>query len=141
MLADATGLSVFETPEAMATTANKRFIIEGIGQTDDFSVKGLVKKVFEAAGGMRRFVSKGDVVAIKPNISWAKPPHLAATTNPEVLQGVVELCQEAGAKKVRIADNTMDTAKFCFFVSGPAIHFICGILAKNICNILYFNII
>lgn len=118
MLADATGLSVFETPEAMATTANKRFIIEGIGQTDAFSVKDLVKKVFEAAGGMRRFVSKGDVVVIKPNISWAKPPHLAATTNPEVLQGVVELCQEAGAKKVRIADNTMDNAKFCFSVSG-----------------------
>ena len=118
MLADVARLSVFEIPEAMATTANKRFIIEGVGQTDAFSVKDLVKKVFEAAGGMRRFVSKGDVVVIKPNISWAKPPHLAATTNPEVLQEVIELCQEAGAKKVRIADNTMDNAKFCFSVSS-----------------------
>ncbi|MBW2469944.1 MAG: DUF362 domain-containing protein, partial [Deltaproteobacteria bacterium] len=31
-----------------------------------------------------------------------------------------ELCQEAGAKKVRIADNTIDNAKFCFSVSGAA---------------------
>ncbi|HEA69076.1 MAG TPA: DUF362 domain-containing protein [Desulfobacterales bacterium] len=119
-LAGAARLSLFELPEARATAANKKFIIEGIGQTDAFTIKDLVKKVFEAAGGTRRFVSNGDVVVIKPNISWAKPPHLAATTNPEVLQGVVELCQEAGAKKVRIADNTIDNAEFCFSVSGAA---------------------
>ncbi len=53
ILADAARLSIFETPDAIATAVNKRFIIEGIGQTDAFSVKGLVKKVFEAAGGMR----------------------------------------------------------------------------------------
>jgi uncharacterized protein (DUF362 family) len=117
-LAGAARLSLLELPEARATQPKKRFIIEGIGQTDAFSVIDLAKKVFEAAGGMRRFVSKGDVVVIKPNISWARPPHLAATTNPEVLQGIVELCQEAGAKKVRIADNTIEDAKFCFSVSG-----------------------
>jgi uncharacterized protein (DUF362 family) len=76
--------------------------------------------VFEAAGGIGRFVSKGDVVVIKPNISWARSPKMAATTNPAVLQAVIELCQEAGAKKVRIADNTIDNAKFCFSVSGAA---------------------
>ncbi len=119
-LAGAARLSLLELPEARATEPKKRFIIEGIGQTDAFSVIDLAKKVFEAAGGMRRFVSKGDVIVIKPNISWARPPHLAATTNPEVLQGIVELCQEAGAKKVRIADNTIEDAKFCFSVSGAA---------------------
>jgi uncharacterized protein (DUF362 family) len=117
-LAGAARWSLFELPEARATAANQKFIVEGIGQTDDFSVKDLTQKVFEAAGGMGQFVSKGDVVVIKPNISWAKPPHMAATTNPEVLQAVIELCQEAGAKKVRIADNTIDNAQFCFSVSG-----------------------
>ena len=119
-LAGTARLSLFELPRARAAAADKKFIVEGIGQTDGFSVNDLTKKVFEAAGGMRQFVSKGDVVVIKPNISWARPPHLAATTNPEVLQAVVELCQEAGAKKVRIADNTIDNAKFCFSVSGAA---------------------
>ncbi len=117
-LAGAARWSLFELPEARATAANQKFIIEGIGQTDDFSVKDLTQKVFGAAGGMGQFVSKGDVVVIKPNISWARPPHMAATTNPEVLQAVIELCQEAGAKKVRIADNTIDNAQFCFSVSG-----------------------
>ena len=117
-LAGAARWSLFELPEARATAANQKFIVEGIGQTDDFSVKDLTQKVFEAAGGMGQFVSKGDVVVIKPNISWARPPHMAATTNPEVLRAVIELCQEAGAKKVRIADNTIDNAQFCFSVSG-----------------------
>jgi formate hydrogenlyase subunit 6/NADH:ubiquinone oxidoreductase subunit I len=34
------------------------------------------------------------VVAVKPNLSWARAPQFAATTHPEVLKTVVELCQE-----------------------------------------------
>ena len=111
---------LYELPAAKAAVANQKFVIEGIGQTDNFSVKELTQKVFETAGGIRQFVSKGDVVVIKPNISWARPQKMAATTNPEVLHAVIELCQEAGAKKVRIADNTIENAKFCFSVSGAA---------------------
>lgn len=117
-LAGAARWSLFELPAAKAAATNQKFVIEGIGQTDTFSVKELTQSVFEAAGGIRQFVSKGDVVVIKPNISWGKPSKMAATTNPEVLQAVIELCQEAGAKKVRIADNTIENSKFCFSVSG-----------------------
>jgi uncharacterized protein (DUF362 family) len=117
-LAGAARWSLFELPAAKAAGTNQKFVIEGIGQTDTFSVKELTQSVFEAAGGIRQFVSKGDVVVIKPNISWGRPSKMAATTNPEVLQAVIELCQEAGAKKVRIADNTIENSKFCFSVSG-----------------------
>jgi len=117
-LAGAARWSLFELPAAKAAATNQKFVIEGIGQTDAFSVKKLTQSVFEAAGGIRQFVSKGDVVVIKPNISWGRPSKMAATTNPEVLQAVIELCQEAGAKKVRIADNTIENSKFCFSVSG-----------------------
>ena len=117
-LAGAAPWSLFELPAAKAAATNQKFVIEGIGQTDTFSVKKLTQSVFEAAGGIRQFVSKGDVVVIKPNISWGRPSKMAATTNPEVLQAVIELCQEAGAKKVRIADNTIENSKFCFSVSG-----------------------
>ena len=119
-LAGAARWPLFELPAARAAVTNQKLIIEGIGQTDHFSIKDLTQKVFEAAGGIRQFVSKGDVVVIKPNISWARPPKMAATTNPVVLQAVIELCQDAGAKKVRIADNTIDHAKICFSVSGAA---------------------
>ncbi len=113
-------VSLSTHPEAKAASENKKFIIEGVGQTEGYSVKELTRKVFQSAGGAGRFISRGDVVVIKPNISWARPPKMAATTNPEVLQALIELCQEAGAKKVRIADNTIDNAKFCFSVSGAA---------------------
>lgn len=103
---------------AWAGAKKAGFIVEGVGLKETYTAKELVMIVFQAAGGMSRFVSRGDVVVIKPNISWARPVHLAATTNPEVLQGVIELCQEAGAKKVRIADNTIDDAAFCFRVTG-----------------------
>jgi uncharacterized protein (DUF362 family) len=110
---------------AWAGSSNEKFIIEGIGQTPGYSVRTLARKVFEAAGGIQKFVSKQDVVVIKPNISWARPPDLAATTNPEVLEAVVELCQEAGAKKVRIADHTIHDARRCFAITGA------GMVAKK----------
>ncbi len=108
-----------------AKSEKKKFLIEGLGQTEGYAVKELTEKVFEAAGGITRFVSKGDVVVIKPNISWARGPNLAATTNPEVLESVTELCYNAGAKKVRIADNTIHEARRCFAITGA------GIVAKK----------
>jgi len=110
---------------AWAGPINEKFIVEGIGQSNGYSVKALTRKVFEAAGGIQRFVSKQDVVVIKPNISWARAPQLAATTNPEVLEAVIELCQEAGAKKVRIADHTIHDARRCFAITGT------GMVAKR----------
>ena len=110
---------------AQAKTAPRRFIVEGIGQTEGYSIKELATRIFDAAGGMTHFVSKGDVVAIKPNISWARRPDLAATTNPEVLEAVIELCYEAGAKKVRIVDHTINDARRCFAITGA------GIVAKK----------
>lgn len=110
---------------AWAGSKTKGFVVEGIGQEQDYSVRALTREVFEAVGGIKRFVSKGDVVVIKPNISWARAPHLAATTNPEVLESVIELCQQAGAKKVRIADNTIHDARRCFAITGA------GMVAKR----------
>lgn len=118
MLSGATQWPLFTVPDALAAEAKKGFIIEGHGQTDGFSVKDLTRKVFEASGGIKRFVSRGDVVVIKPNISWARHPRFAATTHPEVLAAVVELCQEAGAGRVRIADNTIHDARRCFALTG-----------------------
>jgi uncharacterized protein (DUF362 family) len=103
---------------AMAAVKRSRFLVEGTGIHEGYSIPKLVAQVFEAAGGMGRFVSRGDVVAIKPNISWARVPGLAATTNPEVLKAVIELCQKAGAKSVRIADHTINDPRRCFALTG-----------------------
>jgi uncharacterized protein (DUF362 family) len=118
-LALAGGLS-FPVWPATVNAENKsaKWIVEGSGQTAGYSIKALTRKMFESAGGVSSFIAKGDVVVIKPNISWAQPPNLAATTHPEVLEAVIELCQEAGAKKIRIADHTIHDAKRCFSVTG-----------------------
>jgi uncharacterized protein (DUF362 family) len=119
------GSAVSRPMTAWATTEPAGFLLEGIGESEGYDVKALTRKVFETAGGMGEFVSRGDVVAIKPNLSWARRPQLAATTNPEVLEAVIELCQEAGAKKVRIVDNTIQNARQCFAVTGV------GMVAKK----------
>ena len=57
-------------------------------------------------GGMKNFVSKGDLVVVKPNIGFNLEPELGATTNPLLVKRVVEHCLSAGAKRVYVFDNT-----------------------------------
>jgi uncharacterized protein (DUF362 family) len=78
----------------------------------------ITEEAIRALGGMSRFVSRGDVVLVKPNMSWDRKPELAATTNPEVVATLVRLCLEAGAKKVKVFDNTTEDARRCYVSSG-----------------------
>jgi len=57
-------------------------------------------------GGMDKLVSPGDVVVIKPNIAWDRPPPMAANTNPDVVAELVRMCREAGARRVKVFDHT-----------------------------------
>ncbi len=80
----------------------------------------LVKACLNAMGGISKFVSRGDVVVIKPNIGWDRTPEQAGNTNPEVVAAVVKLCFEAGAKKVRVFDRPVNDPRRCFVQSGIA---------------------
>ncbi|MBL7066744.1 MAG: DUF362 domain-containing protein [Candidatus Marinimicrobia bacterium] len=77
----------------------------------DGSPEQMADKVFELLGGVSRFISKGDYIMVKPNMSWDRRPEYAATTNPELVSKVVTLCLDAGAKKVLIVDNTCNDAR------------------------------
>jgi len=78
----------------------------------------ITKEAIAILGGMDKFVAKGDVVMIKPNIGWDRTPELAACTNPEVVKALVELSFGAGAKKVIVMDNTTNQAQRCYARSG-----------------------
>jgi uncharacterized protein (DUF362 family) len=78
----------------------------------------LVRRAVDALGGMSKFVSRGDVVVVKPNIGWDRMPIHAANTNPEVVAAVIRLAFEAGAKKVRVADGSCNDPNRCFQRSG-----------------------
>lgn len=80
----------------------------------------LVTQAIEALGGMHRFISRGDVVVLKPNIGWDRVPQQAANTNPDVVARVVELCFEAGAHKVVVTDVSCNDPRRCFQRSGIA---------------------
>jgi len=80
----------------------------------------LVRRAVEELGGMRRFVSRGDVVVVKPNIGWDRTPEQAANTNPALVADIVRQCWDAGAKKVIVTDVSCNEARRCFQRSGIA---------------------
>ena len=82
------------------------------------SPEELVKRAVEALGGMKKFVSRGDVVVVKPNIGWDRMPIHAANTNPDVVAAVIRLAFDAGAKKVVVADGSCNDPNRCFQRSG-----------------------
>jgi len=78
----------------------------------------LTKEAIASLGGMKAFVSKGDIVMVKPNIGWDRTPKLAACTNPEIVKTIVELSLEAGAKQVKVIDNPCNPARRTYVRSG-----------------------
>ncbi|MCD6117248.1 DUF362 domain-containing protein [bacterium] len=59
------------------------------------------KKVHEAlelAGGINKYVKKGDKVLLKPNMLSAKEPERGITTHPKFVEAVVREVQSAGAE-------------------------------------------
>jgi uncharacterized protein (DUF362 family) len=89
-----------------------------VAQGDDPAA--LVRRAVDALGGMRRFVSRGDVVLVKPNMAWDRTPAQAANTNPAVVAAVVRLSLEAGARRVIVTDVSINEPHRCFERSGIA---------------------
>jgi len=103
---------------ALAQGSSQIAVVQGPMKIDSEAIKRTTKKAIESLGGMGKFVSKGDKVLIKPNIAWNRTPEQAANTNPYVVEAVVEMCLDAGAKKVRILDYTINPANITYNISG-----------------------
>ncbi|UCH36311.1 MAG: DUF362 domain-containing protein [Armatimonadota bacterium] len=72
------------------------------------SIEDRVRAAVAEVGGMARFVKQGDTVVIKPNAAWQRSPQQAATTNPEVVVALINLCQEQAAGKVVVIEHMID---------------------------------
>lgn len=86
-------------------------------------IDALVRATIQALDpeqGIRRFISRGDVVVLKPNVAFDRPPHLGATTHPEVMRTLIRLCKEAGAARIIVTDFPVEDAETCFRRSGIA---------------------
>ena len=89
-----------------------------IGVARGASPAAATKAAIDLIGGISRFISRGDIVVVKPNIGWDRTPEQAANTNPEVVAGLVTLCYDAGAKKVKVFDNPCVDPRRSYHQSG-----------------------
>jgi uncharacterized protein (DUF362 family) len=80
----------------------------------------LVQRALQELGGINRFISRNDVVIIKPNIAWDRTPEQAANTNPLLVAELVRQCTNAGAKKIIVTDVSCNDPRRCFQRSGIA---------------------
>jgi len=118
------GAEYFRDEKAKKTRQLKSYRVERRpGSLDLAVVRGrnpeqMMRAGLGDMGGIGSFIQKGDVVVIKPNVAFDRPPALGATTNPEVLKALARLCREAGAKQVIVADNPVNQPEGAFFKSG-----------------------
>jgi uncharacterized protein (DUF362 family) len=103
-------------PQGFAVERNA--LLPALGVATGHDVPALVRAAVDAVGGIGRFVRRGDVVVVKPNVAFERAAALGATTNPEVVAALVRLVREAGAKEVRVADNPIESPEACFVRSG-----------------------
>lgn len=71
---------------------------------DRQKLKAALEALLEDLGGIRKFISAGDRVLLKPNLLSASPPGKCVTTHPEVVRAVAVLVLEAGGRPF-IADS------------------------------------
>lgn len=112
----AAGLTLAEhlMPSLEAAPAGRPHLVVAQGP----SPERLVRAALEAMGGMKAFISRGDVVVVKPNMGWDRTPEQAACTNPEVVATLVKLAYEAGAKKVKVFDRACHDPRRVYVSSG-----------------------
>jgi uncharacterized protein (DUF362 family) len=81
-------------------------------------VDAMLRGAVDALGGIGRFVKRGDIVLLKPNVAFERAAPLGATTDPETLKALIHLVRSAGAKEIRVADNPIESPESCFIRSG-----------------------
>jgi uncharacterized protein (DUF362 family) len=110
----ALGENMFSLPLSEAAEKYDLVVAQGKGKSPSSITNAAIREF----GGIRKFISRGDIVVIKPNIGWDRLPEQAGNTNPEVMATIVKLCFEAGAKKVKIFDRSVNDPRRCYKQSG-----------------------
>jgi uncharacterized protein (DUF362 family) len=105
-------------PEELWAMAPKETPQPIVAKVQGTNYAHLVGDAVQTLGGMKKFVNSGEVVVVKPNMAWDRPPEMAANAHPVVVRKVVELCLEAGAKQVKVLDYTCDDARRAYASSG-----------------------
>ncbi len=65
-----------------------------------------VQEAVSLVGGIESFVRPNDKVVIKPNVVFALPSDTGFTTDPRVVQAIVELCRRVNPSDVIVAEGS-----------------------------------
>ena len=65
-----------------------------------------VREAINLVGGIESFVRPHDKVVIKPNLVFALPSDMGFTTDPRVVQAIIELCRQVNPSDVTIAEGS-----------------------------------
>ena len=141
------GLGYTFLPSSLKTSWGSEAVHKGTPFPDLVAVKGgepgeMFDRAMSFYGGMERFISKGDIVAVKPNVSWDLSPERAGNTNPLLVARVVRRCIEAGARKVYVFDHTCSNWQTCYSMSGieEAVRGAGGIMVPSNRSQYYVNV-
>jgi len=85
----------------------------------DHIVGDAVQKAIDLLGGIKSFVHPQDKVVIKPNLVFGLPPYTGFTTDPPIIDAIVQICKSMDPSEVIIAEGSggIDT-KLAFRISG-----------------------
>lgn len=117
-LAKATsGLGDFSLPE-LRGKPGRMAVVRGNPQAAQPDRKAMLERALAALGGLGAFIKPGDRVLLKVNAAFATSPLLGATTHPDLVAAVAELCLSAGAASVSLTDNPIHSPESCFALTG-----------------------
>jgi len=78
-----------------------------ITQIQNDNISEAVESTIGLIGGIEGFISQGDKVLIKPNLTTDKSHEFGVTTNPKVVEATVDLARRAGAGDIVVGEGTM----------------------------------
>ena len=109
---------------------------ENFSDKDAQKIKEMIREAVDYLGGLSSIISPGDAVLIKPNLVRAAPPTAGITTDPRVVQAVIELVQEE-TETIFVGDQPFgkkEKTRDVFKVTG-----IEKIVKKTKAKLVYFN--
>lgn len=83
-------------------------------------IKKSLEEAFKLIGGLRTVLRRGDRVVIKPNLLLPVPYTSGATTNPFVIEALIEILREIDVKRIVIGEGSVVGEKTdkCFSACG-----------------------
>ena len=81
-------------------------IVKAAAPPDPEAVQEMVNKAVDLVGGLKSIVSRGDTVALKPNIVTGRVSKPGVITDKRVVEAMIRLSFEAGAGKVLVVEGS-----------------------------------